>query len=47
VTGFAEAPHHSDATAAYMSGYFATRAVKGCPGRVEEVARPGQETVTA
>jgi SAM-dependent methyltransferase len=28
LTGFAEAPHHSDATAAYMSGYFATRAVK-------------------
>lgn len=28
VTGFAEAPHHSDASAAYMSGYFATRAVK-------------------
>jgi SAM-dependent methyltransferase len=28
LTGFAEAPHHADATAAYMSGYFATRAVK-------------------
>lgn len=28
LTGFAEAPHHGDATAAYMSGYFATRAVK-------------------
>ncbi len=28
LTGFAEAPHHSDATAAYLPGYFATRAVK-------------------
>ncbi|HWH00122.1 MAG TPA: class I SAM-dependent methyltransferase [Pilimelia sp.] len=28
VTGFAEAPHHADATARFMSGYFATRAVK-------------------
>jgi len=28
LTGFAEAPHHADATAAYMSGYFATRALK-------------------
>jgi SAM-dependent methyltransferase len=28
LTGFAEAPHHADATARYMSGYFATRAVK-------------------
>jgi SAM-dependent methyltransferase len=28
ITGFAEAPHHSDATAAYLPGYFATRAEK-------------------
>lgn len=28
VTGFAEAPHHSDATAGWLPGYFATRAVK-------------------
>ncbi len=28
LTGFSEAPHHLDATAAYLPGYFATRAVK-------------------
>jgi SAM-dependent methyltransferase len=28
LTHLAEAPHHSDATARYMPGYFATRAVK-------------------
>jgi SAM-dependent methyltransferase len=28
LTGFAEAPHQSDATARFMPGYFATRAVK-------------------
>ncbi|MFC9389167.1 class I SAM-dependent methyltransferase [Streptomyces venezuelae] len=28
LTGFAEAPHQSNASAQYMSGYFATRAVK-------------------
>ncbi|HEU4426813.1 MAG TPA: class I SAM-dependent methyltransferase [Pilimelia sp.] len=28
LTGFAEAPHHLDATARYLPGYFATRAVK-------------------
>jgi hypothetical protein len=28
ITGFREAPHHIGATAAYMPGYFATRAVK-------------------
>jgi SAM-dependent methyltransferase len=28
ITGFAEAPHHSDATAGWLPGYFATRAVK-------------------
>jgi SAM-dependent methyltransferase len=28
LTHFAEAPHHADATAPWMSGYFATRAVK-------------------
>jgi hypothetical protein len=28
ITGFSEAPHHSDVTAAYLPGYFATRAVK-------------------
>lgn len=28
LTHFAEAPHHADATARYMPGYFATRAVK-------------------
>jgi SAM-dependent methyltransferase len=28
VTGFREAPHQSDLTAAYMPGYFATRALK-------------------
>ena len=28
LTGFVEAPHHADATAAFMPGYFATRAVK-------------------
>jgi len=28
LTGFAEAPHHANATSRYLSGYFATRAVK-------------------
>ncbi|GFJ96298.1 SAM-dependent methyltransferase [Phytohabitans rumicis] len=28
ITGFAEAPHHADATAGWLPGYFATRAVK-------------------
>lgn len=28
LTHFAEAPHHADATARYMPGYFATRAIK-------------------
>lgn len=28
LTGFAEAPHHSDASAEYLSYYFATRAIK-------------------
>ncbi len=28
ITGFVEAPHHADATARYLPGYFATRAVK-------------------
>jgi SAM-dependent methyltransferase len=28
LTSFQEAPHHADATARYMPGYFATRAVK-------------------
>lgn len=28
LTHFVEAPHHTDATAAYLPGYFATRAVK-------------------
>ncbi len=28
LTGFAEAPHHSDATAGWLPGYFATRALK-------------------
>jgi hypothetical protein len=28
LTGFAEAPHHSDATARYMYAYLSTRAVK-------------------
>jgi SAM-dependent methyltransferase len=28
LTGFSEAPHHQDATAAYLPGYFATRAVR-------------------
>ncbi|MET0423076.1 MAG: class I SAM-dependent methyltransferase, partial [Actinoplanes sp.] len=28
VTGFEEAPHHSDAIAGWLPGYFATRAVK-------------------
>ena len=28
LTHFAEAPHHADATARYLPGYFATRAVK-------------------
>ncbi|HEY7271082.1 MAG TPA: class I SAM-dependent methyltransferase [Dehalococcoidia bacterium] len=28
ITGFREAPHHADASARYMSGYFATRALK-------------------
>jgi SAM-dependent methyltransferase len=31
LTGFAEAPHQANATARYLPGYFATRAVK--PGR--------------
>ncbi|MDG4786577.1 methyltransferase domain-containing protein [Micromonospora sp. WMMD1102] len=31
VVGFAEAPHHSDATAGWLPGYFATRAVKPDP----------------
>jgi SAM-dependent methyltransferase len=28
ITGFRERPHHADATAQYMPGYYATRAVK-------------------
>jgi hypothetical protein len=28
LTHFVEGPHHSDLTAKYMPGYFATRAVK-------------------
>lgn len=28
ITGFREAPHHEDATAEYLPGYYATRAVK-------------------
>ena len=28
ITGFTEAPHHADATASWMSGYFATKALK-------------------
>ena len=28
ITGFVEAPHHSNATAGWLPGYFATRAVK-------------------
>ena len=28
ITGFAQAPHHADATARYLPGYSATRAVK-------------------
>ena len=28
ITGFQESPHHSDATARYLPGYYATRAVK-------------------
>jgi SAM-dependent methyltransferase len=28
LTGFAQAPHHADATARYLPGYYATRAVK-------------------
>jgi SAM-dependent methyltransferase len=31
LTAFAEAPHHASITANYMSGYFATRAVKPRP----------------
>jgi SAM-dependent methyltransferase len=33
ITGFTEAPHHADASAQFMSGYFATRAVKPATGR--------------
>ena len=33
ITGFAEAPHQSAATAGWLSGYFATRAVRSGPGR--------------
>ena len=28
ITGFQETPHHADATARYLPGYYATRAVK-------------------
>jgi SAM-dependent methyltransferase len=28
ITGFAEAPHHEDATAQYLPGYYATRAIR-------------------
>jgi hypothetical protein len=28
ITGFRERPHHDGPTAAYMAGYFATRALK-------------------
>ena len=28
ITGFRELPHHADATAEFMPGYFATRATK-------------------
>jgi SAM-dependent methyltransferase len=31
LTNLAEAPHHADATARYMPGYFATRAIKPGP----------------
>jgi SAM-dependent methyltransferase len=31
ITGFQEAPHHADATARYLPGYYATRAVKPLP----------------
>ena len=33
ITGFRERPHHAGPTAAFMPGYFATRAVKPPPGR--------------
>jgi len=41
ITGFRECPHHADATAQFMPGYFATRAIK--PGRVARAGegRPG------
>jgi SAM-dependent methyltransferase len=32
ITGFREAPHHAAPTAAYMPGYFATRALKPASG---------------
>jgi SAM-dependent methyltransferase len=32
ITDFAEAPHHADATAGWLPGYFATRAVKIAAG---------------
>jgi SAM-dependent methyltransferase len=32
ITGFSELPHHDDATAAFMPGYFATRAWKAPSG---------------
>ena len=33
LTHLVEAPHHADATAGYLPGYFATRAVKPRPAR--------------
>src|SRR5262249_48402475 len=44
LTHLVEAPHHADATARYMPGYFATRALKpGSPrGRRASLPAPGQ-----
>ena len=36
ITGFAEAPHHSDATAGWLPAYYATRAVKPPLANVSE-----------
>jgi SAM-dependent methyltransferase len=42
LTTLVEAPHHADATARFMPGYFATRAVK--PARPTPPARPVRST---
>ena len=41
LTHLVEAPHHADATAMYMPGYIATRAIKPRPSADGTCGRPG------